>query len=273
MSNHHKKRAIFLMLYFLIIAASAFSQTLNCSDVKNGVFISFSKTDGSKTICTRLGDVQKESNALTRESVLWDVEWINDCSYYLKYNSGLEDKPKQELEMLKKHKFLVQITSVSQDYYTFQSFLDKESNPVILKDTLWVKQRRDAKNKLVNNPRIDSLLAARKAAFEASLSRTATLYIYRPGKFSESADNCIIYYNDTAICTMTNKSAYIIRLSKEGPATLTGRIRKQEASVALDVKYGQKYYLRCDLIWGIPAKPALTLTDIDAARPYFDNMK
>lgn len=142
-----------------------------------------------------------------------------------------------------------------------------------MKDTLWIKQRRDAKNKLVNNPRTDSLLALRKAAFDASLARTATLYIYRPGKFSESADNCTIYYNDTAICTVTNNSAYIIRLFKEGPTTLVGRIRKQEVAVTLDVKYGQKYYLRCDLIWGIPAKPALTISNLDDARPYFDNIK
>lgn len=87
MFNHRKKRVIFLMLYFLIIATSAFSQTLTCSDIKNGVFISFSKTDGSKTIYTRSGDVQKELDASTRENVLWDLEWINDCSYYLKYNS------------------------------------------------------------------------------------------------------------------------------------------------------------------------------------------
>lgn len=273
MSNHRNKRVIFLMLYFLIIAASAFSQTLTCSDVKNGVFISFSKTDGSKTIYTRSGDVQKELNASTRETVLWDLEWINDCSYYLKYNSGLEDKPKQELEKLKKHKFLIQIISVTQDYYIFQSFLNKESNPVILKDTLWIKQRRDAKNKLVNNSRADSLIAVRKAAFEASLVQTATLYIYRPEKFAESADNCTIYYNDTAICTMTNKSAYIIRLFKEGPTTLTGRIRKQEVAVTLNVRYGQKYYLRCDLLWGIPAKPVLTISNPDDARPYFDQMK
>ena len=84
MYKHQKKRVVFLMLYFLIFAASAFSQTLTCSDIKNGIFISFSKTDGSKTIDTRSGDVQKELNASTRETVLWDVEWINDCSYYLK---------------------------------------------------------------------------------------------------------------------------------------------------------------------------------------------
>lgn len=272
MPDIHKKKVIFLMLHFMIFAAPAFSQTLTCSDIKNGVFISFSKTDGSKTIDTRAGDVQKELDASTHETVLWDVEWVNDCSYYLKYNSGLEDKPKKVLEMLKKHKFLIQIISVSQDYYIFQSFLDKESNPVISRDTLWIKQRRDAKNKVINNPGIDSVLAVRTAAYNASLARTATLYIYRPGKFKESAENCTIYYHDTAICTMTNKSSYMIRLLKDGPATITARIGKQKMPVTLVVKYGEKYYLRCDIPWAIPPKPLLTISNREDASPYFDNM-
>ena len=273
MPGYCNKRVIFLMLHFLIFTASAFSQTLTCNDIKNGVFIFVSKTDGSKSIYTRSGDVQKELNTSTKETVYWDVEWINDCSYYLKYNSGWEDKPKQELEKIKKHKILIRVVSVSQDYYLFQSFLDKESNPAISKDTLWIKQRKDAKNKLINNSGIDSLLAVRKAEFDVSLTRTATLYIYRPQKFAEGGDDCIIYYNDTAICTMTNKSAYIIRLLKEGPATLTARIRKQEMAVKLDVKYGEKYYLRCELKWAIPPKPILTLSNPNEAKPYFDNVK
>jgi hypothetical protein len=261
------------MLHILILAASASAQTLTCSDIKNGVFIFFSKTDGSKSIYTRTADVQKEFIGSTRQTIFWDIEWIDDCSYYLKYNSGLEEQPKQELEKLKKHKILVQILSVSQDYYIYQSFFDKASNPAIAKDTLWIKQRRDAKNKLINNPGIDSLLALRRAAFDASLARSATLYIFRPGKFVESADNCTIYYNDTAICTMTNKSAYIIRLLKEGPATFTAKIGKQEMAVKLDVKYGEKYYLRCELRWNLPPKPILTLSNLEEASPYFDNMK
>lgn len=268
-----KKRVVFLMLHLLIFTASAFSQTLTCSDIKNGVFISFSKRDGSRSVYTRTGEVQKELNTSTKETILWDVEWIDDCSYYLKYNSGLEDNPKKELDKIKKHKILIKILSVSQNYYVFQSFLDKESNTAIMQDTLWIKQRKDTKNKVTNNPAIDSILAVRKAAFDASLARTAILYIYRSGKFAESGDDCIIYYNDTAICTMTNKSAYVIRLFKEGPATLTGKLRKQEMSVNINVKYGEKYYLRCELKWAIPAKPILTLSNPEEASPYFDNMK
>src|SRR6185503_2765830 len=127
----YKKKVTFLILYFLIFTASAFSQVLTCSDIKNGVFISFSKTNGSRSVYTRTGEVQKELNTSTKETILWDVEWIDDCSYYLKYNSGLEDNPKKELDKIKKHKILIKILSVSQNYYVFQSFLDKESNTAI----------------------------------------------------------------------------------------------------------------------------------------------
>ncbi len=261
------------MLPLVIFPPTGFSQTLNCLDIKNGVFIFFSKKDGSRSMYTRSGDVQKEFNASTHETVLWDVEWENDCAYYLKYNSGLEGKPKQLMEMLKKHKLLFKITSVTEDYYTFESYLDKSTNPINLKDTLWIKQRRDQKSKLISNPRIDSLLGIRKLSFDSSLRNTATLYIFRPGKFAESGDVCTIYCNDTAICTMTDQAAYVVRMSREGPTTLVARVRKQEMPLTIDVKYGKKYFLRCEIKWAIPPKPIFTISNLEEARLYFGNIK
>jgi Protein of unknown function (DUF2846) len=273
MTNYCNKGQILRLLLFMIFPLTVSSQTLSCHDIKNGVFIYFSKNDGSKSTYTRTGEVQKEFNGATRETVLWDVEWINDCSYYLKYNSGAEDKSKQELDILKKHKFLFNIVSVSEDYYVFESYVDKSSNPLLFKDTLWIKQRRDAKNKVISNPRIDSLLAQKKVVFDSSLNKSATLYIFRPGKFVESLETCTIYYNDTAICVMTNKAAYVVRLLKEGPAKFTARIGKKEMEVMLDIQYGKKYFLRCEIKWAVPGRPILTKSDLDEARAYFTNIK
>ncbi|HVM88267.1 MAG TPA: hypothetical protein VMT76_08760 [Puia sp.] len=272
MKKHFNNKLILFLLQ-VIFSGAGFSQTINCADIKNGVFVFFSKKDGTKSVYTRSGNVQKEFNPSTRETVFWDLEWVSDCAYTLKYNSGLEDKPKQEMELLKKHKFLYQISSVTEDYYVFESFLDKATNTPAWSDTLWIKQRKDAKNKTISNPRIDSLLAIRKAAYDDWLTRTATLYIFRPGKFSESLDVCTIYCNDTAICTMTNKAAYIVRLLKEGPMTFVAKVRKQEMPLKIDVQYGKKYYLRCEIKWAIPARPILTLSDLNEAKPYFDEMK
>jgi hypothetical protein len=205
--------------------------------------------------------------------VLWDVEWVSDCAYYLKYNSGMEDQPKQIQEQLKKHRFLLQILDVHDDYYTFQSTLDKASNPVILKDTLWIKQRTDAKRKVIPNPRIDSLLGIRKAAFDSVVSKSAFIYVFRPGKFVMGGESFTIFLNNEPICEMSNKASYIVRLSKEGETTLVARVGRQETSVTFDIKAGERYFLRCELPWSLAPKPRLFKVDKAEAQPYFDNIK
>jgi hypothetical protein len=262
------------VLLILLLPLFSLAQTPTCSDVKNGVFIFFNHSDGAQSTYTRSGDQQKEVNTSKHESIIYDVEWINDCSYFLKYNSGAEDRPRQEQELMKRHKFLIRILKVTGDYYIFQSQLDKASNPVIMTDTLWIKQLRDAKNKLLGaNPRIDSLMALEKAAFDSAMSKSATLYVYRPGKFAESLVTYTLFLDDKPICEMGNKSSYIVRLLKEGPTTFVARLNKQETSITLDVKYGGNYFLRCELPWSLSPKPLLTQSNKEEAQPYFDRIK
>ena len=271
---HLRKKSLFVTAFFFVAFLSkAVSQTMTCHDIRNGVFVYFSYKDGTKSTYTRNGPVQKEMNAPTHETVLWDVEWANDCSYFLKYNSGLEDRPKQELDFLKKHKFLYQILSVTDDYYIFESHVDNPSNPVVIKDTLWIKQWRDARNKSISNPRIDSLLPIRKIWFDSAMSKTATLYLYRPGKFAEGGVDCIIYMNNTPVCNMSNKAAYIVRLLKEGPTTLVGKVRNQETMMTINVEFGKKYFLRCDIPRRLAPKALLTMGTEEEAKNYFDRVK
>ena len=185
----------------------------------------------------------------------------------------MEDQPKQIQELLKKHKLLFKILNVTNDYYTFQSFLDKDSNPVLLKDTLWIKQLTNANRKVTTNPRLDNLMALRKAAFNLAVSKSAFLYVFRPGKFAESKIDYTLFLNDTAICDMANKASYIVRLAKEGQTTFVAKVRKQEISITLDIKSGHKYFLRCDLPWAITPKPKLTEVTKEDAEPYFDHIK
>ena len=269
----NSKIIISSLLSLLFAPLLNLAQTLSCSNLKNGVFVAFSRADGSRSTYTRNAEVQKEFNPATHETVVWDVEWVSDCSYYLKYNSGLEDKPKQTQELLKEHKFLFQILSVTDDYYIFQSTLDKASNPVLTKDTLWIKQRSDAKRKVIPNPRIDSLLALRKAAFDSVVSKSAFLYVFRPGKFTEILVSYTLCLNDVPICEMANKASYIVRLSKEGQTTFVAKTGKQESSITFDIKAGKKYFLRCELPWSLSPKPKLTKVSKEEAQSYFDNIK
>ncbi len=185
----------------------------------------------------------------------------------------MEDKPKETQELLKKHKLLIQILNVTDDYYIFQSTFDKASNPVLLKDTLWIKQRSDAKRKVTSNPRIDSLLALRKAAFDSVVSKSAFLYVFRPGKFVMNAESFTISLNNEPICEMGNKAAYVVRLSQDGQMTFVAKARRLETSITLDIKSGKKYFLRCELPWSLSPKPKLTEVSKEEAQPYMEDIK
>jgi hypothetical protein len=263
------------LLFFLVSALISFSQTqsLDCAAVKNGVFVYFSYKDGSKSTYTRNGETQKEVNPVTKESALWDIQWINDCTYSMQYNEGLEERSKAELDILRKHKVVIQILDVNEDYYVFKSSLDKASNLTIMYDTLWIKQRRDSKNKMVSNARIDSNLLIRRHVYDSAVSNSSNLYVFRPGKFTESGWNCTLYINDTAVCEVSNKSTFIFHLLREGQTTIKAKMDKNESAVTIDVKKGSKYFLRCDILWGIVAKPKLTLVKEEQGKLYFENVK
>jgi hypothetical protein len=271
---HIRPAGLFVILgCLLIFPSAAFTQALSCADIKTGVFIYFLQKDGAKIVCTRTADEQREVNASARQTVVWEINWISDCSYVVTYNSGLEDAPRQTQQLVRKHKFVNTITNVTPDYYIVQTSLDKPSNPVLTIDTLWIKQYRNAKNKLFTNPRVDSLVALRKAANDSVIANSATLYVFRPWKLTEWANYYTLYFNDDPICEMSNKSSYIIRLMKPGSATLHARIGKKETSLPIDVKPGEKYYLRCDFPWGLNQSPKLTLVQKEEAQPYFDKME
>lgn len=101
--------------YFLAFPSVAFTQSVGCTDIKSGVFVYFLKTDGSKVVCTRTAEEQREFNTLTHETAVWDIKWISDCTYVLDYSSGLEDASKQVRQLVKRHKFVNTITGVTPD--------------------------------------------------------------------------------------------------------------------------------------------------------------
>jgi hypothetical protein len=124
---------------------AAFTQSVGCGDIKSGVFIYLLKTDGSKVVCTRTANEQTEVNASAHQTVVWEITWVNDCSYVLAYNSGMEDASKEARQLVRRHKFVNTITSVTPDFYIVQTSLDKPLNPVLTIDTMWIKQYRDEK--------------------------------------------------------------------------------------------------------------------------------
>lgn len=262
---------IFLLLIF---STSVWAQStpLTCNDVKNGTFIYAGKNDYPVSY-VRNGTLQKEIIPQRKETILWEVTWINDCTYSLKYISGGEQRTKAEQDIFRKHTIVSEIVQVTEDYYTFRSALDKITNKTILEDTLWIKQRKSASGKSVNNPHIDSLFAEKINKAKTDTSKFATLYVYRPVKFLNSLMNYDLYLNGVSLCTISNNCRYMIKIKQEGTAKLTAKIRGQEAEIPLEVKFGQEYYLRCACTWGLKSEPVLSLVEKKTGKMEFDSDK
>ena len=129
---------IFVINNYFIVEAQD-SPALTCSDVKNGTFSFFDQKESAMETFIRKGNIQKEIITKHHETIIWEVNWLNDCTYTLKYQSGAENHPAAEQKALNKHIIVTEILQVTNDYLTFRSAFDKVTNPTVINDTMWIK--------------------------------------------------------------------------------------------------------------------------------------
>jgi hypothetical protein len=254
----------------ILIALTASAQTqLSCSDVKSGSFMSY-PPNGNVLSTIRTADSQRDINKKRRETIYWEVSWLNECTYALKYVSGAEQRTKAEQNILNRHKMICEILTVTEDYYTFRVALDKASNKTVANDTLWIKERRNAANKLTKNPRADSIAKARTINDTIKV-KTATLYVYRPAKFLNALATYDLYFNEVAVATIQNGTRLQIQIP-EGPLKIWAKVGNNESVVNLEVKEGSKYFLKCEAIHKLSyTLPQLTLMNAQDGKLGYDS--
>ncbi len=234
---------------------------LNCSDIKNGTFSYFDQREGASETFIRKGDIQKEILPQRRETIIWEVNWLNECTYTLKYQSGAENQPAAEQKLLGKHIIVVEILHVTEDYITFRTALDKVTNPSVLNDTLWVKQRQSSTGKMITNPRGDSIVASKKRIMDSTVASYATLYIYRPSKVLAFAVTYDLLINGEKAVVISNGCRYVLKLRKPGLYNITAKLSGPDQTLVLDVKPGGVYYVQCTATWGLKYHKEVNLID------------
>jgi Protein of unknown function (DUF2846) len=261
---------LFLFISRPSVTSGQDNTALNCSDIRNGTFNFFNQKEAELEIFIRKGDVQKEILTRRKETFFWEVNWLNDCTYTLKYQSGAENRTAAELKILNKHIIVVEVLHVTEDYMTFRTAFDKVTNPTVLNDTLWIKQRQSAKNKMTTNPRADSIAASKKRLIDSTQASYATLYVYRPGKLLDFAVTYDLLINGEKACEINNGCRYILKLLKPGVYNITAKL-KGDQTVMLDVKPGGVYYIQCTATWGLKYHKEVQLMDIKEGAAAFNS--
>ncbi len=95
---------------------------------------------------------------------------------------------------------------------------------------------------------------------EDSTQRTI-LYVYREGRFVGAAIGYDLYVGDQLVGRVKNNSKFEVVLPKTDKVEVWAKTESKDA-VMLEIKPGEKYYLKCSLKMGIAVgRPDLTLVD------------
>ena len=95
-------------------------------------------------------------------------------------------------------------------------------------------------------------------------SQYAIIYIYRPKKVIGFAAVYQIYLDNILAGTMKNNTGYIFKVLREGKSEIQSRAPNAKASLRVEIKFGQKYYVRSTVypslknMWG----PTLDLKEV-----------
>lgn len=221
---------------------------LSCADLKNGVFHSYPKNTSDHYLSKRDDEFQYETNIVTGDTTTWKINWLNDCTYSLKYISGNNKMTDEVSKLVKKHKFVYEISNLTPDYYIFKGYIDKTSNIAFQTDTMWLTEKAVIPNNEIFK-QIPNTSLLKKEHF-SDTSKYAVLYVYRPGKLTNSLSNYLIYFNDDIMCVGKNNTGYIFKIMKEGRFELKSKLYKDESSIKIDLKFGKVYYVKSMVHWG-----------------------
>ena len=264
----------FLFIFCFLSIKTNCQTKISCDDLKNGIYYSYQKNSPDQYLIFRESNFQKEVNIKTGDTALWKIEWEKNCSYTLKLQSSNINYDSETKKFLNKHKMLFKVSVISEDYYVYNAYVDEDSNPLIITDTIWLKEKKILSNtqlfKQVSNP-------SEINQFTDS-SQYALLYIYRPGKFTNSLGNYFLYFDDIAMCIARNNSGYIIKVFKEGNFNIKSKLYKDESSINLNIKFGNVYFIKSMIHWGIQSnlnnfKLEMAQMDKDLGKTEFEKIK
>lgn len=251
--------------------------SLTCTDFKNGIFYIYPKNSQDQFFCRRDGEFQYEVSLKDQhaDTTVWKIIWTDDCTYTLKYISGGKEIDEESKKLLKKHKLAYEIIKSTNDYYVFKGYLDNTSGNAFQADTMWVTE----KTTIVNNE-LFKRLSDEGVLFKdhfRDTSKYAVLYVYRPGKITNSLGNYLVYFDDNMMWVARNRSGCIFKILKEGKFNIISRLFKDESSAMVDIKFGKTYYVKSMIHWGISDrlynfKLEMAIVDQETGKDDFDKI-
>ena len=258
-------RVFLIFLLSLPVIASCQDPTPPCTDLKTGIYYSYPKNTSTRYICIRDGDNEKDFDMDTGDSSVWQIQWQDDCSYTMRYISGNDELKPRDRQFLNKHIVALKIEKYTGDYYVYSAHADNISKHSYATDTFWLHE----KSLVVGNHPFQFI---RNEPFLSKMhfsdtSGYAVIYLYRPGKLTNSWAAFPVFCNDTLLWIARNKTGALIKVTKEGVLELKSKLYKDVSSVKVDIRFGRKYYIKSMIHWGFSRRGYNFMLEMAAITP------
>lgn len=236
-------------LYLQLPAAKAQQKPLSCAGIRAGIFHSY-PGGNAHYIYIKDSSFQQEINIAYNDTSTWQISWLDDCTYRLRYAKGKIDSLRREFIL--KHTMLIKVKSFGGDFYTYDAYIDDTGAAPVASDTIWsVEKYKPAE--AASYQIIRDEVAPDQNSFGPKASY-ALVYIYRPGKLTNSLGNYLINIDGHAVCVAKNNSGYIFRVYHEGPVEVKSSLYKDESAVQLNLRFGHSYYVKSMIHWTITGR-------------------
>ena len=136
------KLRLILFNIIVLLPSLVFGQlkSFDCKRIKTGSFYFYPPAQQKGYLIIRDNATQKEINLQTGDTSFWKIKWQNACTATLSFLRKSQAISEEELSFFNSHKTVIQILSVTKDYYIFKGGLDNTITSNIT-DTLWFKKR------------------------------------------------------------------------------------------------------------------------------------
>src|ERR1700733_3492230 len=240
--------SIFIILAFYIPQIlNAQDKPFNCSSIKSGTFYLYPNNTTESYKIIRNENSEIDYMLKSGDSIAFKIKWTGKCAYSLEYQSN-NCGCGTELDVLKKHKLAREIVSLTGDYYTVKTYLDriddsKGEDRQLSTDTIWLKALEKVTNQEIFKPLTDSGPKIEKNFRDTS--RYAILYTYRPNRFMAMLNEYYVYCDNNFLFWAQNKAKAVFKIVRDGPITFYAKSGGEESRVTLNVQFGKKYFLEC----------------------------
>lgn len=135
-----KTKPQYILLIGIVCIYSCKNYKINCSKIKTGIFVQYSKINNKTFVIERNDTLQTEKDLTSGQILINKIKWISPCSYLLtpvETNNLTKDNT---TEFFKANPIKIDIVEVKNTYYIFSSRIDSANKSLFIRDTIFFKK-------------------------------------------------------------------------------------------------------------------------------------